>query len=187
LDAGKEYVVDAVTGLAQALRQTGQHLREDGAQPMLAQYADRGAEQIEHVGGYLRRRATTQLVSDAEDFARRKPIAFASGAFALGMLAVRFLRSSNQSQVQPSSAASAAGAGSTGSGTTPRPASTPGAYTAGYQSDQIRTPQPLPTSTPASSPSTGGRPATPGSAASAPQTGGAAGSERPGAGIRNQP
>src|SRR5689334_9775354 len=40
LDMGKEYVAEAVTGVAQALRQTGQHLREEGAQPTLAQYAD---------------------------------------------------------------------------------------------------------------------------------------------------
>src|SRR5438270_801396 len=61
LDMGKDYVAEAVTGVAQALRQTGQHLREEGAQPMLAQYADRGAEQIENLGGYLRRRDTSQL------------------------------------------------------------------------------------------------------------------------------
>ena len=30
LDMGKEYLVDSMTGIAQALRQTGQHLREDG-------------------------------------------------------------------------------------------------------------------------------------------------------------
>jgi hypothetical protein len=43
MDMGKEYVAETMTGVAQALRQTGQHLREEGAQPMLAQYADRGA------------------------------------------------------------------------------------------------------------------------------------------------
>src|SRR3954471_22395921 len=71
LDMGKEYVAEAVTGVAKALRQTGQHLREEGAQPMLAQYADRGAEQIENLGRYLNRRDTNQIVTDVGGFARR--------------------------------------------------------------------------------------------------------------------
>lgn len=130
LDSGKEYVVQSITGVAQALRQTGQHLRDEGAQPSLAQFADRGAEQIEVVGGYLRKRDTSQLLADAEGFARRQPMIFASSAFALGMLAVRFLRSGSQPQpsaasgsTSPTYGASSAGtppmAGRTGSGATP--------------------------------------------------------------------
>ena len=160
LDMGKEYVAETVTGLAQALRQTGQHLREDGSQPMLAQYADRGAEKIEHFGGYLRRRDTSQLVADVEGFARRQPIAFAGGAFALGMLAVRFLRSKSQPQgYSPSSGSATYGASSSrqmpgtrpmmrqaDTGTTPRSPSTPsGGYTAG---------QPAPSGTPTRPPTT---------------------------------
>lgn len=183
LDMGKEYVVETMTGVAQALRQTGQHLREEGSQPMLAQYADRGAEQIEHFGGYLRRRDTSQLVTDVEGFARRQPIAFAGGAFALGMLAVRFLRSKSEPQGQTAASpgssshgSSACGtppmAGSTGSWTTPGTVSTPpGGYTAAAQAASNRTPAPQPTS-----PSRGGSsvtmnpgtPAAPGPATGAP-------------------
>ena len=50
LDMGKDFVAETMKDIAQALRQTGQHLREDGNRPMVAQYADRGAEQIEHLG-----------------------------------------------------------------------------------------------------------------------------------------
>jgi len=145
LDMGKDYVVETITGVAQALRQTGQHLRDEGAQPTLAQYADRGAEQIESFGGYLRQRDTGQLVTDIEGFARRQPMAFAGGAFALGMLAVRFLRSRSEPQGQPTSSPSSAShgnpvygtpprAGSTGYGTTPgSPSTPPGGYTAAAQ------------------------------------------------------
>jgi hypothetical protein len=94
LDMGKEYLVGTMTEVAQALRKTGQHLRDDGSQPMLAQYADRGAEQIERMSGHMRQRDTTELLAEVEWFARRQPMVFAGGAFALGMLAVRFLRSS---------------------------------------------------------------------------------------------
>src|SRR4051794_16586263 len=42
VDMGKEYVAETMTEVAQALRKTGQHLREDGSPPTLAQFADRG-------------------------------------------------------------------------------------------------------------------------------------------------
>jgi len=96
LDMGKEYAVETLTGVAQALRQTGQHLREDGSQPTLGQYADTGAQQLERFTGYLRQRDTNQLLSEVESYARRNPTVFASGAFALGLLAARFFRSSGQ-------------------------------------------------------------------------------------------
>ena len=92
MDMGKDYVVEAVSGVAQALRQTGQQLREEGAQTTLAGYVDRGAEQIETFGGYLRGRDSSQIITDVEGFARRQPLVFAGSAFALGMLAVRFFR-----------------------------------------------------------------------------------------------
>lgn len=102
LDMGKEYLVETVTGVAQALRQTGQHLRAEGSQPMLAGYADRGAEQLERFGGHMRQRDANELIAEVEWFARRQPMVFAGGAFALGMLAVRFLRSSGR-QARPTS------------------------------------------------------------------------------------
>jgi len=120
LDMGKEYLVETMTGVAQALRQTGQHLREEGSQPTLAQYADRGAEQIERVSGHMRKRDANALLSEVEGFARRQPMVFAGGAFALGMLAVRFLRSSGQlpQHTSPSYGASSYGGSSTGASTT---------------------------------------------------------------------
>jgi len=102
LDMGKDYAADALTGVAQALRQTGQHLREEGSQPMLGQYADSGAQQLERFTGYLRQHDTDDLIADVESFARRSPTVFAGGAFALGLLAARFFRSSGQPR-QPSS------------------------------------------------------------------------------------
>jgi len=125
LDMGKDYVVESATGVAQALRKTGQHLREEGAQPALATYADRGAEQVERFGGYLRQRDTGQIVTDLEGFARRQPMVFAGGAFALGMLAVRFLRSGGQSQPTSASGSSSQSYGASSAGTPP---------TAGYPS-----------------------------------------------------
>ena len=98
LDVGRELAVESLSGVAQALRQTGQHLREEGSQPTLGQYADTGAQQLERFTGYLREHDTSQLLSEVEAFARRRPTLFAGGAFALGLLAARFFRSSGQRQ-----------------------------------------------------------------------------------------
>jgi hypothetical protein len=56
------------------------------------------------VAGYLTARDVDQLVSEAEAFARRQLAAFLGGAFALGFLVSRFLKSSSpQSQNSPPS------------------------------------------------------------------------------------
>jgi len=110
LDMGNGYAVETLTGVAQALRQTGQHLREEGSQPTLGQSADTGAQQIERLTGYLRQRDANELLSEVESYARRNPVTFAGGAFALGLLAARFFRSSGQrSQSRARSGGSAAG------------------------------------------------------------------------------
>ena len=96
LDMAVDYAAESLTGVARALRQTGQHLREEGAQPMLGQYADAGAQQLERFGGYLRQRDADELIAQVEWHARRNPAPFAAGAFALGLLAARFFRSSGQ-------------------------------------------------------------------------------------------
>jgi len=96
LDIGKEYAVETLNSVAQALHQTGKHLREDGSQPTLGHYADSGAQQIERFSGYLHRRDTNQLLFEVESYARRNPLTFAGGAFALGLVAARFFRASGQ-------------------------------------------------------------------------------------------
>jgi len=93
LDMGKDYIAETMTGVGQALRKTSQQLREEGTPAMLATYAERGAEQVERLGGYLRQRDASQIMTEMESFARRQPMVFSGAAFALGMLAVRFFRS----------------------------------------------------------------------------------------------
>lgn len=93
IGAQKEKTAGSIAGVADALRQSGRSLREnDTAVP--AEYVDRAAEQIERIGNYVRNRTLGQLVGDAEEFARREPAIFFGGAFALGLLAARFLKSS---------------------------------------------------------------------------------------------
>jgi len=131
LDMGKELAVETLDSVAQALRQTGQHLREDSSQPTLGQYADTGAETLERFTGYLRQRDANQLLAEVESFARRNPLTFAGGAFAFGLLTARFFRSSAR-RAQPSSAMGRTASGhfsqlappsqfGTSTGTVPRP------------------------------------------------------------------
>ena len=166
LDMGKDYVAESATGVAQALRQTGQHLREDGAPPAMATYADLGAEQVERFGGYLRQRDTGQIVTDLEGFARRQPMVFAGGAFALGMLAVRFLRSGGQAQ-QPSAPASSSPSNGASSAGTPPTSGYPGGSPAGSAPTTPR-------------PSTGAAQAAPGRAPASPPSSPSSGGTNPG-------
>lgn len=117
----KEQATGGLATIAQALRQTGQQLQEQ-SQTTVGQFADRAAEPVETLAGYLRDRNVDQLIGEAEGFARRQPALFLGGAFVLGLLSARFLKSSAPS------AAPDAGDGTSLSpylGTSPRSAWTP--------------------------------------------------------------
>jgi hypothetical protein len=96
----KERAAEGLGSMAQALRQTGQQLR-DQDQSGVTQYVDQAAEQVERLSNYLRQNEVGDLVNDVERFARRQPALFISGAFTIGLLAARFLKSSSP-QSQPS-------------------------------------------------------------------------------------
>lgn len=91
----KDQAAQSLMTVADALRQTGQNLRgqEQGA---VAGYADTVAERVENFSHYLQERDLNQLVGDVERYARQNPALFLGGAFALGLAAARFLKSSSQ-------------------------------------------------------------------------------------------
>jgi ElaB/YqjD/DUF883 family membrane-anchored ribosome-binding protein len=89
----KDRATDSLTRLAQAVRQSTQSLR-DNQQGAVAQYVDRAADRIEQLSATLRERDVRELVRDAEQFARRQPAVFIGAAFAAGVLAARFIKSS---------------------------------------------------------------------------------------------
>jgi hypothetical protein len=93
LSEQKDAAVDQLSGLAKALRQSSDQLRQQD-QGAFATYSQQVADQIDHMSGYLRDRDLEDLMYDAEDFARRQPELFIGGAFTLGLLAARFLKSS---------------------------------------------------------------------------------------------
>ena len=93
LDQGRVQAGNTLEAVTAAIRQTGQQLREQD-QGAIAQYADRAADQVERVYGYLGNRNVNEIINDVERLARREPALFLGAAFAVGLLAARFLKSS---------------------------------------------------------------------------------------------
>jgi hypothetical protein len=89
--AQKDKAVDTMSGVADALRQTRGGMKDAGPLPMLA---DQAADTVERVADYLQSKTLGDLVGEVERFARREPAIFLGGAFAIGLLGGRFLKSS---------------------------------------------------------------------------------------------
>ncbi|HWE63834.1 MAG TPA: hypothetical protein VHB98_19145 [Chloroflexota bacterium] len=126
LNSQKDRATSTLDSVAQALRQTGQQLQDQGQAP-IAGYTTKAAEQVERVTRYLNERDVTDLQGDAARLARTQPVLFVAGAFALGWLGARFFKS----------AAPAQAAGQNGASTMrpALPSSTPDISYAGMQAD----------------------------------------------------
>jgi len=96
LENQKERAADGLSSAAHALRQTSRHLREQEESSPIVGYTERAADRVERLADYLREREIGDLIGEVEDFARRQPVLFVGGAFTLGLLAARFLKSSGQ-------------------------------------------------------------------------------------------
>lgn len=93
LDGQKSQATSTLTSIADALRQTGDSLRTSD-QAMVAGVTDKAADQVESVSNYLQQRQVGDFVYEAENYARNNTWLFLGGAFTLGLLAARFLKSS---------------------------------------------------------------------------------------------
>ena len=102
LEGQKEKRLGELSGIADAVRQTGQTLR-DQQKEGIAEYAERAAEQIERLVQYFDSRDVNKLLDEATMFARRHPEAFLGGAFMVGLVAGRFLKSSRNRRISESS------------------------------------------------------------------------------------
>ena len=102
LESQKERAVDTLVTVAQALRQTGEQLQQQ-EQGAVGGYVEQAAERVERMTNYLRAREVPDLIADTQDFARRQPGLFVTGALVLGFLGARFLMSSGRRAAQQSS------------------------------------------------------------------------------------
>jgi hypothetical protein len=84
--------VGELGNVAKALRGTSEELGENFAAPIV----DQAAQQIERASKFLESASIGEIVDGVEDFARREPLLFIGGAFAVGMLGARFLKSTSR-------------------------------------------------------------------------------------------
>ena len=97
-DAGKTRAADSLSSVAQSLRSTTQNFQT--SQDGIGRYINEAADRVDNLAHYLQDREMNEIVDQVEDFARRQPIAFLGGAFALGVLGARFLKSSQSSMTR---------------------------------------------------------------------------------------
>jgi hypothetical protein len=94
LEEQKDRAADAVHSVADALQRTAQTL--DRENMPIAQYATRAAESIDEFSERFRQRRWSDLLAEAEGFARRQPALFLAGAVAMGFVFGRFIASSTE-------------------------------------------------------------------------------------------
>ncbi len=96
----KTNLAAGINTVADSIRQIGENLQGgDGGEKnqiaaLAGKYGDSLAGQVEKISHYVEDKNFGELARDAEHFARRNPAVFVGGAFALGILAARFLKSS---------------------------------------------------------------------------------------------
>jgi hypothetical protein len=95
LNTQKNKATDGLGSVAHAVRDTTQRLRQEN-HDTVARYVEQAADQIERFSTRLKDRDVGELVNEAQRLARRQPALFVGGAFAVGLLGARFLKSSAQ-------------------------------------------------------------------------------------------
>jgi hypothetical protein len=167
LASQKDRATDGLGSVANAVRQTTQSLR-DQQHDTVAGYVEQAADQIERFSERLKNKDVSELLNDAQRLARQQPALFVGGAFALGLIGARFLKSSSSrdeyeySRGTYGSYGSTSGSygtgpsrlntghlGSTGDVIGARSSSNLGAGASGYTSPNYGTP-PSPSGTPSS-------------------------------------
>jgi ElaB/YqjD/DUF883 family membrane-anchored ribosome-binding protein len=92
VDEQKQRAATQLSSLAMTLSDATSSLGDQN--PQLAHFADTAVDRLNQWSTQLENKDFSELVDDVERFARRNPAVFVGGAFALGLLASRFLKSS---------------------------------------------------------------------------------------------
>lgn len=94
LSEGRRQAAEQIGGIGGAFHRTGEQLRSED-QARFADVADSVGRQVDRVADYLRDSDGRTIARDVESLARRQPALVFAGAFALGLVAARFLKSSD--------------------------------------------------------------------------------------------
>lgn len=93
VDTRMNEVAHELGSVADAVRQTTQEVGGD-QNAAVSRYGEQLAGQIESISSYLNNNGVEEVLDDLQNFARRQPAMFLGGAFMLGIVVGRFLRSS---------------------------------------------------------------------------------------------
>ncbi|CAN5580644.1 hypothetical protein BH24ACI3_BH24ACI3_04060 [soil metagenome] len=106
LEEQKSTLTSSLTSVADTIRKFSESVGEKGSDGPIpesaAHYGDTAADKIEQVANYFEHHDIEAIYHDVEDLARQNPAIFVGGAFALGFLAARFLKSSSSRSVTAS-------------------------------------------------------------------------------------
>lgn len=99
----RDRAVSSLSGLADAMRETGKTLANQidegsdsagGSAAAIGPFIDDIADRLTHSADYLKDIEVGQLISDAEDLARRQPLLFVGALFGVGVVGARLLKGS---------------------------------------------------------------------------------------------
>lgn len=93
LSEQKYRAADSLGSIAQQIRSAGEQFPQDNA---VGRYINQAAGQVDNIASFLNNRDVADLMDEIEQLARRQPAVFIGGAFALGVLGARFLKSSRR-------------------------------------------------------------------------------------------
>src|SRR5829696_6376789 len=88
----KSQAADTLTSVANALSQSGRQLKSDNPN-VPSQYIERAGDQLRRAAENIRNTNVDELVRRTESMARRQPALFLGGAFVLGVVAARLIKS----------------------------------------------------------------------------------------------
>jgi len=101
LNRQKESTAADISKVVNAVRRLGETLADEQAGPIgkyAAEYGGKAADKLEQFSAYIRNQDTKQVLSDVQEFGRRRPAILLGGAFLLGFAGARLLRSSMSAQ-----------------------------------------------------------------------------------------
>ncbi len=105
----KAGLTDGIKSVADSIRLAGDELSKTAEDTAIASYSSRyavtAAEKLEGIADYFGERDLRAISVDLQNYARRNPAVFLGAAFGLGLLAVRFLKSSSISEPKRSTEA----------------------------------------------------------------------------------
>ena len=93
VDRGRIRAASTLSGVARALLQSSEE--SDGT---TRRVVERAGQEVQRLSDFVERTPPREMLARTERLARRQPALFLGGAFALGLLAARFLKSSRQNE-----------------------------------------------------------------------------------------